>query len=209
MLLLNLPYFGCVAHWALIASGECYAFDIKGRHQRRTFRTRTVIGMANGEQALTVPTESNYSKPYHDILINDDTDWRHQHLYALMSAYSNTPFYEYYIDDIKNVIEGNWTSIWEMNMELHRVIARLLDIPFTPILSEEEMNNMMNGSELKDLRIGIEPKYQHKLQDTLNAVPYYQVFSERCGFRPWLSISDLLFNMGPESRLILRAMQKD
>lgn len=206
MLLLNLPYFGCVAHWALIASGECYAFDIKGRHQRRTFRTRTIIGMANGIQALTVPTESNYSKPYHDILINDDTDWRHQHLYALMSAYSNTPFYEYYIDDIKTVLEGKWTSIWEMNMELHRVIARLLDIPFNPILSENEMNSKSDGS-FRDLRIGIEPKYQYRLHENMNPTPYYQVFYDRCGFRPWLSIADLLFNMGPESRLVLKSMK--
>lgn len=93
-------------------------------------------------------------------------------------------------------------------MELHRVIARLLDIPFEPILSEEEMKEKMNDGILRDLRIGIEPKYQFRLQEGMHIEEYYQVFSERCGFRPWLSISDLLFNMGPESRLVLQAMTK-
>ncbi|MDY5768431.1 MAG: WbqC family protein, partial [Alloprevotella sp.] len=37
-------------------------------------------------------------------------------------------------------------------------------------------------------------------------VPYYQVFSSRTGFLPHLSIVDLLFNLGPESRLVLRKM---
>ena len=34
--------------------------------------------------------------------------------------------------------------------------------------------------------------------------PYYQVFKARQGFLPDMSILDLLFNMGPESILVLR-----
>ncbi|MBP3430250.1 MAG: WbqC family protein, partial [Barnesiella sp.] len=34
--------------------------------------------------------------------------------------------------------------------------------------------------------------------------PYYQVFSEKYGFQPDLSIIDLLMNIGPESILILQ-----
>ena len=35
-------------------------------------------------------------------------------------------------------------------------------------------------------------------------MPYYQVFATRTGFLPNLSIVDLLFNLGPESRMVLR-----
>ena len=34
--------------------------------------------------------------------------------------------------------------------------------------------------------------------------PYYQVFDAQNGFIPNLSIVDLLFNMGPESLIVLR-----
>ena len=38
--------------------------------------------------------------------------------------------------------------------------------------------------------------------------PYYQVFDAKYGFLPNLSIADLLFNMGPESLIVLRDIVK-
>ena len=38
--------------------------------------------------------------------------------------------------------------------------------------------------------------------------PYYHVFKERHGFLPDLTIVDLLFNMGPESLLVLMKREK-
>ena len=42
-----------------------------------------------------------------------------------------------------------------------------------------------------------------------NLPPYYQVFKERQGFLPALSIVDLLFNMGPESLIVLAQMNNN
>ena len=36
--------------------------------------------------------------------------------------------------------------------------------------------------------------------------PYFQVFSQKHGFQPDLSIMDLLFNEGPESILYLKKL---
>ena len=56
-----------------------------------------------------------------------------------------------------------------------------------------------------DFRERIHPKKDYKEEDPDFIVqPYYQVFQERIGFLPNLSIVDLLFNMGPESLLILQ-----
>jgi hypothetical protein len=46
---------------------------------------------------------------------------------------------------------------------------------------------------------------KHTIVDkNYNNVPYYQVFEQKYGFIPNLSIFDLLFNMGNESVLILK-----
>lgn len=55
-----------------------------------------------------------------------------------------------------------------------------------------------------DFREIIHPKKDFRTADTAFVPqPYYQVFESKLGFLPNLSIIDLLFNMGPESLLIL------
>ena len=61
----------------------------------------------------------------------------------------------------------------------------------------------------KDYREIIHPKRDWQQKDpTFVAEPYYQVFKEKFGFLPNLSIADLLFNMGPESLLVLQKCVK-
>lgn len=57
---------------------------------------------------------------------------------------------------------------------------------------------------MTDLRSVISPKQSLEADTAFRPTPYYQVFKERTGFIPNLSIADLLFNMGPESRLVLK-----
>lgn len=57
----------------------------------------------------------------------------------------------------------------------------------------------------QDYRETIRPKLDFRSDPTFHPQSYYQIFSQRHGFLPNLSIVDLLFNMGPESRLVLRA----
>jgi hypothetical protein len=45
--------------------------------------------------------------------------------------------------------------------------------------------------------------------DNAKGYEYYQVFSQRNGFIPNLSIVDLLFNMGPEGLIVLQNMAKN
>jgi hypothetical protein len=55
-----------------------------------------------------------------------------------------------------------------------------------------------------DFRETIHPKRDWRALDRdFEAKPYYQVFEQKFGFLPNLSIIDLLFNMGNESRLFL------
>ena len=56
----------------------------------------------------------------------------------------------------------------------------------------------------QDYREAIRPKLDFRGDPSFHPHSYYQIFSQRHGFLPNLSIVDLLFNMGPESRIVLR-----
>ncbi|MBP5420620.1 MAG: WbqC family protein [Bacteroidales bacterium] len=195
----TLPYCGCVDHWARIIYGGG-RLTADGVYQRRTFRSRTIIMSANGPLAITVPVVAEYGKPYRDIRLNYDTDWATQHLRAIMSAYSSSPFYEYFVDDFERVYSQHYDFLVDFNVEVMSLIAELMGVTLPQDVWQAD--NSVHCEE--DLRIAIEPKFQHLLR--LKEVPYYQVFTEKYGFVPHLSILDLLFNMGRESRVVLRAM---
>ena len=57
----------------------------------------------------------------------------------------------------------------------------------------------------QDFRETIRPKIDFSFDTSFSPQHYYQVFAAKHGFLPNLSIVDLLFNMGPESRVVLRA----
>lgn len=202
-LLLNLPYCGCIYHWAQMMASDNVLFEACSHYQRRTFRTRTIIMAANGPLAISVPVELDYSKTNAQIRINYETNWVQQHLRALLSAYNNTPFYEYYADDFQNVYNQNFERIWDLNLTLMNLIASLIGIE---INYAQTTSFAQAPSDYKDLRIAIEPKFQSKLADNISNIKYYQVFSEKYGFVAGLSILDLLFNVGPESKIILKQM---
>ena len=65
----------------------------------------------------------------------------------------------------------------------------------------DEYQNNPDG--MADFRSLITPKTSWEEDKEFRPMEYYQVFKEKHGFIPNLSIADLLFNMGPESIIIL------
>ena len=117
---------------------------------------------------------------------------RHLHWNALKSAYGQSPFFEYYEDDFRPFYEPDWEYLVDYNRDLLQCVCRLIDIQ--PSLRVTEAYES-SPSDVTDLRYPAVFPYSPK--------PYYQVFSQREGFLPDLSIVDMLFCMGPESILYL------
>lgn len=183
----------------------CHASDIRieacENYLKQTYRNRCTIAAANGIQSLSIPIvkPGTLKCLTRDIRISDHGNWRHLHWNAIVSAYNMTPFFEYYEEDFAPFYEKKYDFLFDFNEELRRAITGLLDICPSVTYTEEYVAAVAEN----DFREGIRPK--HPLPDpAFSARPYYQVFQERHRFIPNLSIIDLLFNMGPESILVLR-----
>lgn len=170
--------------------------------QKQTYRNRCVIATANGPQALTIPVTHGDSNLISDTLISDHGNWRHLHWQALQTAYGESAFFEYYADDIRPFYEKRWERLLDYNMDAARLMCRLLDIDVELVLTKQYAASVDNPMATGDFRNAIRPKNPPH-DEAFTPREYYQVYRERHGFVPNLSILDLLFNEGPQAILFL------
>ena len=201
----NLPYFGSIYHWAQLLTNGTNIIEAHGNYLRRTFRNRVTIMSANGPISLTIPVYSNNDAPYIKTQINYSTDWVSEHINAFRSAYNASPFYEYYEDDLIAIYNKKHNSLWQLNIDLMQLIMQLLQVNFEYTFSETFEKNPTNTI---DFRNAIGHNNLDILTKNISKIPYYQVFANKYGFINGLSILDLIFNMGPEAKLILQQMIK-
>ena len=191
--LLSTTYFGPVQWYQKLHRAEYVQMEQWENFQKQTYRNRCLIATTQGIQALTVPIERGGSLLIKDTRISDHGNWRHLHWNALQSAYGESPFFEYYQDDIRPFFEQRWDFLLDFNEAIRVKMCELIDIQPKVTLTSE-----YSPSSKIDYREAIRPK--HPLPDPdFEPKPYYQVYQQKHGFLPNLSILDLLFNMGPES----------
>ena len=193
--LLSTTYFGQVQWYQKLHRAEYVQIERWESFQKQTYRNRCLIATTQGIQALTVPIERKSVNYIKDIRISDHGNWRHLHWNALQSAYGESPFFEYYQDDIRPFFEQRWDYLLDFNEAIRAKMCDLIDIQPKVRLTEEFTTTV---NKYKDYRMAIRPKNPEADPD-FDPKPYYQVYQQKHGFLSNLSILDLLFNMGPES----------
>jgi wbqC-like protein len=201
--LLSSAYFAPIQWYQKLNRYDVCLIEQHDHFVKQTYRNRCVIATANGVQTLSIPVEKfdDVKCEMKDVRISDHDNWRHQHWNALLSAYGESPFFEYYQDDIRPFYEKKWKFLFDFNMEITHTLCELLDIQ-SDIRPTEEFLPMDKTGETAltyaDFREVIRPKRPLADADFVPK-PYYQVYEQKIGFQPNLSILDLLFNMGNES----------
>ncbi len=199
--LLSTTYFGPVQWYQKLNRYDKILIERHDSFIKQTYRNRCVIATPNGPLALTVPTKPQAQTG--ETEISDHGNWRHVHWNALKSAYGESPFFEYYADDIKPFFEKRWDSLHDFNLGICRAVCQLIDIEPDISLTDHYMTpEEAKERGIDDYRNAIRPK--HPMPDpSFEPKEYYQVYKQRHGFLPNMSILDLLFNMGNESVLWL------
>ena len=196
---ISTAYLGPVQQYSKMFHFPEVRIETSENYLKQSYRNRCIIAGANGPLPLSVPivkpdTLKCLTK---DIRISDHGNWRHLHWTAIVSAYNSTPFFEYYEDDFAPFYEKKYEFLFDFNQELRMLICQLLDIQpqiqYTTSFEADVENDFRWISPKQDIA---DPSFLLK--------PYYQVFQDKHGFLPNLSIIDLLFNTGNEGILILR-----
>jgi hypothetical protein len=187
-------YLGPVSYYKQIAISKSVIIEQHDNYIKQTYRNRCRIASANGTMDLSIPVQKCETKSrMKDIRIAYSDNWQLIHWRAIESAYSSSPFFEYYRDDFEPFFQTKTAFLIDLNTELQSLVLKLTAIS-TPVTFTTGYKDSFLEKEL-DLRDFFHPKkeYPHEL------TPYYQVFGQKFGFQKDLSIIDLLFNMGPES----------
>jgi hypothetical protein len=188
---------------AVFQYDNCF-IEMHETYSKQTFRNRFAILTANGRLDLNVPVfkpHGNHTK-INEILVPELKKVSAQHLSAIESAYSSSPYFEYFFDVIREFYKGSYHTLTDMNKASVRCIETILrfDLPYAEtdvfVLPEKEEEG------LTDLRYLITPKNRNFY--SFNAPDYYQVFRHKFFFYSNLSILDLVMNMGTETIICLK-----
>lgn len=120
-----------------------------------------------------------------DVLVDYGTDWVRRTEYAIETAYFSSPFFVHYRDELFSILDSHPATLWELNLEIIEFFCRKIGMAPSIIPTSEY--------------VGVDVELHPKKPSGYVGKPYWQVFKERSGFVPNLSIMDLLFNEGPES----------
>lgn len=213
-MLLSIAYFPPISWFAAAANSKTLSED--GRvvfyveacenYQKQSYRNRCRIYSSQGAEDLIVPIVRGRSGlPIQEVRIDYSTPWVVRSKRAIISAYRGTAYFDHYSEDIFSIMDSRPETLWELDMALIRYFNDKLGLNAEIRLTESFVQGaggdktpplQSTASSIKDLRSEIHPKRQDPWACER---PYFQVFAEKHGFIPNLSIIDLLFNEGPDS----------
>lgn len=209
--LLPPAFMGPIEYYAKLIRAEQGA-DIRveqwGTYHKQTYANRAIILGPNGVQNLIVPVEKpEQHTPLCQVRISYRDNWPEQHLRTIKTAYSPTPYYDYYIDSIARVYAAQPALLIELCREMELTMLRLIDLEhIAPQYTTEWTEEGKRG--INDLRFVLNPKKKDVTLRSETEEQYYHVFRSSSAETRQLSLLDLIMELGPESRQYLRRIDK-
>jgi len=203
LMVYSTAYLPPIAYWYFLSKDENPVIDIYEHFVKQTYRNRCEIYGANGKLSLTIPlVKENEHTPIKNRKISYAENWQKNHWKSIESAYRSSPYFEYYEQEFYDFFhKKDFELLVDFNTALMQKIMEILELSVPLKFSEKYIENV-NTEE--DLRL-LTPKKELKI---LVFPRYIQVFENKKGFIPNLSILDLLCNEGPQSVNYLQSIKR-
>ena len=188
---LTIAYFPPIEYFALLAKYSSVYIEACENYQKQSWRNRCRILAAGGPQDLNFPVKhrgGTFSLPIREIEVDYSTPWVLKTERCIDAAYRSSAWFDYYRDPLFAILEAHPRTLWELDLEILRFLMLKFGLKTELIPTEGYVADPVD----------IHPKRPNAILREFGLErPYYQVFSNRHGFVPGLSVMDLLFNEGP------------
>ncbi|PWT72582.1 MAG: hypothetical protein C5B59_15495 [Bacteroidetes bacterium] len=170
-------------------------------YQKRSFRNRALIAGSNGIINLSIPLLDgrNQKVLMKDVRIANQEAWQKRHWRSIFSSYNHSPWFDHYRDELEILYLNRFEFLMDWNLRCFEWVAQKLNRSFDIFLTETYQKNYDPGSWI-DQRNRVIPKNYRDFE----TASYRQVFEEKLGFLPNLSIIDLLFCEGGHAADLLK-----
>ena len=189
--------FPNISWWVHAMDADTIILDAGEHFQKMTARNRYDIAGANNAIKLSVPLVNgrNQHIPMNDVQLFNGERWQTQNWRTLVSVYNRSPYFEHYAHSLQKLFETEFTHLTAFNRA--SIEWAMKQLKMKAELQETNVYLKEYPETVKDLR-----KFK---RNENTSVRYHQIFEDRIGFLPDLSILDLLFSEGPLAAKILKA----
>jgi septum formation topological specificity factor MinE len=193
-ILLDLQYLPCAEYFSVLMRADEIWIEQWEYFEKQTFRNRCQILTSHGIENLVVHVQGGRSKILmKDIKVEYSQDWVRQHWGAMQSSYGKSPFWMYYADYLRMILDKKPAYLFDLNWEILSICLKILKIDTSKIKFTNSFQNTENQN-IKNIRGLISPKKSSSVQSFFTAKPYSQTFGNE--FVPNLSIIDVLACQG-------------
>lgn len=212
-------FFPWLGYFDKIAKSDVFVFLDDVQYKKNEWQNRNKIKTSQGEQWLTVPVLYHFPEKIIEVKINNQIDWKKNHLHSFTSNYSKAKYFHEIFDSFSEIYDRGWSNLVDLNLATIQKSIDFLGIK-TQLLKSSQMNIEGSSTErlvaiCKYLKAdtyiagqGGKDYVDESLFNATNIKLVFQDFSHpvytQCfgDFLPNLSIIDLLFNCGSESNKV-------
>ncbi len=194
--MIDFKYFGDIYFYSTFINSSNVEFCLYKDYQRTLKLNRMRLMGANGPLLLTVPLVGGRApkQQIKDLQIGYGEPWQRIHWRGIHDNYRKAPWFDDYAPELEQLFREKEKFLLDLNLKTAEWCLRKLKVKID-ILSVETQTTEEGGNSLT----------RNKPDENDTTFPVYQqVFADRHGFVPNLSILDLLLCEGPLATDYLR-----